>query len=65
MPKMKTHRGIAARFRLTGSGKLVRMYGSRNNFRRKKRKPVTVQFGRTVEVAPGMAAKVRALLGDG
>lgn len=65
MPKMKTHRGIAARFRLTGGGKVVRMYGSRNNFRRKKRKPVTVKFGRTVEVAPGTAGKVRPLLGDG
>lgn len=65
MPKMKTHRGIAARFRLTGSGKLVRMYGSRNNFRRKKRKPVTVKFGRTVEVAPEQAGKIRDLLGNG
>jgi len=38
------------------------MYGSRNNFRRKKRKPVTVQFGRTVEVAPSHAPIVKRLL---
>jgi large subunit ribosomal protein L35 len=63
VPKLKTHRGVAARFRLTGSGKVVRMYGSRNNFRRKKRKPVTVKFGRTVEVAPAMARRVQGMLG--
>jgi hypothetical protein len=38
------------------------MYGSRNNFRRKKRKPVTVLFGRTVEVAPSVAPRVKRLL---
>ncbi|MFN0095240.1 MAG: 50S ribosomal protein L35 [Dehalococcoidia bacterium] len=62
MPKLKTHKGAASRIRLTGTGKLVRMYGSRNNFRRKKRKPVTVQFGRTVPVSPAMAKRMRVLL---
>ena len=62
MPKLKTHKGAAARFRVTGGGKIVRMYGSRNNFRRKKRKPVTVKFGRTVVVSPSMAPRVRQLL---
>jgi len=38
------------------------MYGSRNNFRRKKRKPVTVLFGRTIEVAPSHAPIVKRLL---
>ena len=62
MPKLKTHKGAAARFRVTGGGKIVRMYGSRNNFRRKKRKPVTVLFGRTVEVSPSHAPRIRRLL---
>ncbi|MBE7519146.1 MAG: 50S ribosomal protein L35 [Thermoflexaceae bacterium] len=62
MPKLKTHKGTAARFRVTGGGKIMRMYGSRNNFRRKKRKPVTVLFGRTVEVAPERASRIRQLL---
>jgi hypothetical protein len=42
---------------------MMRMYGSRNNFRRKKRKPVTVKFGRTVEVSNTHATRVRRLLG--
>ncbi|MGH7752492.1 MAG: large ribosomal subunit protein bL35, partial [Gemmatimonadales bacterium] len=56
------HKGAASRFRVTGGGKIVRMYGSRNNFRRKKRKPVTVKFGRTVELSPAMAPRVEKML---
>ena len=62
LPKLKTHKGAASRFRVTGGGKIMRMQGSRNNFRRKKRQPVTVKFGRTVEVAPGHAAIIKRLL---
>lgn len=62
LPKLKTHKGAASRFRVTGGGKIVRMYGSRNNFRRKKRQPVTVKFGRTVEVAPSHAPTIKRLL---
>lgn len=39
MPKMKTHKGAASRFRVTGGGKIMRMQGHRNNFRRKKWMP--------------------------
>ena len=62
MPKMKTHKGAASRFRVTGGGKIMRMYGSRNNFRRKKRKPVRVKFGRTVPVSSTQAKTISALL---
>ena len=36
MGKMKTHQGIAKRFRKTGSGKIMRMKGERNHLRRRK-----------------------------
>jgi large subunit ribosomal protein L35 len=62
VPKLKTHKGAASRFRITGSGKIMRMQGSRNNFRRKKRQPVTVKFGRTIEVAGTHAQTVKRLL---
>ena len=62
MPKLKTHKGAASRFRVTGGGKIMRMYGSRNNFRRKKRKPVTVLFGRTVEVHPSRQKRIERML---
>ncbi|GIW13275.1 MAG: hypothetical protein KatS3mg062_0714 [Tepidiforma sp.] len=62
MPKLKTHKGAASRFRVTGGGKIMRMYGSRNNFRRKKRKPVNVLYSRTVEVASSHTGLIRRLL---
>ena len=62
MPKLKTHKGAASRFRITGGGKIMRMQGHRNNFRRKKRQEITVLFGRTVEVAPSMAKRVKTIL---
>ena len=36
MPKMKTHKGAAKRFRLTGTGKVVQAQGRRGHFRRRK-----------------------------
>ena len=62
MPKLKTHKGTRARFRVSGGGKVMRMYGRRNNFRRKKRKPITVKFGRTVPVSSTHSENVRTLL---
>ena len=32
MPKMKTHRGTAKRFRVTGSGKIMRAKATRATF---------------------------------
>jgi len=36
MPKMKTHRGAAKRFRITGSGKVMRRKATGNHFLIKK-----------------------------
>ena len=36
MPKMKTHKGAAKRFRFTGSGKIMQAQGRRGHFRRRK-----------------------------
>lgn len=36
MPKMKTHKGAAKRFRLTGTGKIVRMRNGKNHILEKK-----------------------------
>ena len=38
MPKLKTHKGAAKRFKLTGSGKLMRTKGERRHLRRKRSK---------------------------
>jgi large subunit ribosomal protein L35 len=62
MPKLKTRKAAAKRFRLTGTGKVMRMYGWRNNHRMKKRQPVTVKFGRTVPVEGANAKRIEGLL---
>ena len=36
MPKLKTHKGASARFKISGTGKLLRMKGHRSHLRRKK-----------------------------
>ena len=36
MPKMKTHRGAAKRFRVTGTGKVMRRKATGNHFLAKK-----------------------------
>ena len=48
MPKIKTHKSTAKRFRYTGTGKLVRMHQGRGHLRRRKA-PRTLEKYRTVE----------------
>jgi large subunit ribosomal protein L35 len=44
MPKLKTHKGAAKRFRVTKNGKLMRMRAGRSHLRRKKRSSVNSDF---------------------
>ena len=48
MPKMKTHKGAAARFRVSGTGKLLRMKRHSSHLRRKKPRSVSRTYGDTV-----------------
>jgi large subunit ribosomal protein L35 len=63
MPKMKTHRGAAKRFRLTGSGKLVRRKTKMNHILEKKPSKVTRRLKREAEVTGGDKARIERLLG--
>ena len=47
MPKMKTHKGAAKRFRFTGSGKIVQIQGRRGHFRRRKASRLLQQLDKT------------------
>ncbi|MCL4863937.1 MAG: 50S ribosomal protein L35 [Caldilineaceae bacterium] len=44
MPKQKTHKGTAKRFRLTKNGKLMRMKIGRSHLRRKKSAKVNREY---------------------
>jgi large subunit ribosomal protein L35 len=48
MPKLKTHKGTAKRFRLTKNGKLMRMKIGRSHLRRKKSRSLNSDFRHSV-----------------
>jgi large subunit ribosomal protein L35 len=63
MPKMKTHRGAAKRFKVTGSGKIVRRRAFRSHILEKKASKRTRRLAREAEVTGGDRAQVKRLLG--
>ena len=50
MPKIKTHKATAKRFKYSGKGKLMRTRGPKSHLRRKKAKRARRQFDEMVEV---------------
>ncbi|MCL4423471.1 MAG: 50S ribosomal protein L35 [Actinobacteria bacterium] len=63
MPKMKTDRGAAKRFKITGTGKLRRRKAFRSHLLEKKPTSRTRRLSRMADVAPGDARQVRRLMG--
>jgi large subunit ribosomal protein L35 len=63
VPKMKTHRGAARRFRVTKNGKLMRRQTRLNHELEKKSSTRKRRLGREVEVAAGDRRSVRRMLG--
>jgi large subunit ribosomal protein L35 len=63
MPKMKTRKGAAARFKVTGTGRLRRE--QQNNQHKFERKPSTHtrRLKADQDVAPGQRQTVRRMLG--
>ncbi|MGI6591611.1 MAG: 50S ribosomal protein L35 [Eggerthellaceae bacterium] len=51
MPKMKTHRGTAKRFRVTGSGKIMRSKANKSHILSKKSPKRKRNFRHETEVA--------------
>ncbi len=48
--KLKTHKATAKRFRLTGTGRIVRTKGGKSHLRRRSAKRVKRQWDKTMEV---------------
>ena len=63
MPKMKTDRGAAKRFKVTGTGRLRRRQANRSHLLEKKSSARTRRLGREVEVSAADRREVRRLLG--
>jgi len=63
VPKIKTHRGAARRFRVTKTGKILRRQSRLNHMLEKKTPAHKRRLNRTVQVAAGDRRSVRRLLG--
>ncbi len=62
MPKLKTRKSAATRFRVTGTGKIVRMKARRSHFRRTKPARVRRTFSRKVAVSPADVQEIKRML---
>jgi len=63
MPKNKTHSGSAKRFRITGSGKVMRRRANRNHLLEHKPSRRTRRLANEVEMAPADVKKIKRMLG--
>lgn len=64
MPKLKTHKGTAKRFRLTKNGKVMRMKPGRTHLRRKKKPSLNSDFRHAVpSTVKSIVKKIKTLAG--
>jgi large subunit ribosomal protein L35 len=63
MPKMKTHKGAKKRFKVTGSGKIMRRRRNPEHFMRKRSGSQNRRLAKEAEVTGGDREHVRDQLG--
>ena len=63
MPKMKTDQGAAKRFKITGTGKIMRRKAFRSHILEKKSSVRTRRLAREAQVTGGDAKQVKKMLG--
>ena len=63
MPKMKTHSGASKRFRVTGTGKLMRERANKRHLLEGKSSVRTRRLSVDTEMSPADVKKARKLLG--
>jgi large subunit ribosomal protein L35 len=61
-PKLKTHKGAKKRFKITGTGKIMRTKGMKSHFRRRKAPRVKRAFDRMQELDNSNKRKVQRML---
>ena len=63
MPKHKTHSGAKKRFKVTGSGKIMREQANRRHLLEVKSSKRTRRLAADLEVAPADLKRVKKMLG--
>lgn len=62
MPKLKTHKGIQKRFKITGTGKLMHMHQGRSHLRMAKSSRVTRSYDKMTVMSPHERKKIMRLI---
>jgi large subunit ribosomal protein L35 len=62
VPKLKTHKATAKRFKVSGAGKLLRLKGHRSHLRRKKPANARRLFSKKLPVAKTNAITLKQLM---
>ena len=62
MPKLKTHKGTAHRFHVTGSGKLMRTKHGKSHLRRNRSKRARRQYDDLLPVAQPDRERIKKLI---
>jgi large subunit ribosomal protein L35 len=62
MPKIKTHKGTAHRFQISGSGKLMRTKHGKSHLRRNRSKRACRQYDEMLVVARADRERIRKLI---
>jgi large subunit ribosomal protein L35 len=65
MPKLKTHKGAKSRFKVTGTGKIMRVKGPKSHLRLHKAKRVRRQFDEMIELHPANRKRISRLIPHG
>ncbi len=63
MPKMKTHSSAKKRFKVTGSGKIMRRQARTSHLMRKKTKKAKLRLRHAASVSQADVKRIRQLLG--
>ena len=63
MPKSKTHSGSSKRFRITGTGKILRQRANRRHYLEHKPSTLTRRLDGEVVLAPSDAKRIKKMLG--
>ena len=63
MPKQKTHSGAKKRFKVTGTGKIMRLQTGRRHYLEHKSSSLTRRLAGEHEVAPADRKRVKKMLG--
>jgi large subunit ribosomal protein L35 len=63
MPKLKTHKGMAKRIKLSATGKLMRRRAYRNHMLAHKQASTKREYVKEFEISSGDASNVKTMLG--